>query len=473
MITDNERPPDPPTEGGTPDAVGLLGWVRSDARMAEACAAAVEPLEVAARLETFGLSSRVAVETFGYPDVFSAAHTVYTSIPFQDVEPPRPTPEPMGRPFDLLRGALYAIPAIFFTVLVSGFRIPTRWWVLPVGLTVAWGLSQAVAVIGWALRGRTDDRSDSLLACSSILATAAVCLGVAVVLRSTLGGTEACVVVAVALGAYIAASGVLLFHRAELFLGLAMLPAAIGSILGLGAISRESSAWCVVASAGLVLLAALRPIVWGRWQLPTLSSTDWQRAGQFLVYGLGCGLLTSVVVGFGTGGTGAGDAIVIAVVPLLLTLGLMEWHLRSFRSRAIAALSTSTDLATFARRVHLAIIRSVGTYVVALIALSVVVLLVSRQYHTVMAPLLLGTVDALGVSFFLALLLASSGQINRVLVAWGATFAVLGATLLITWAASGRVSATAGISALLLAVVVAIITLAGLSRHVLSSPLSY
>lgn len=224
-----------------PDAVGLLHWVVSDPRLAEACAAAVDPLEVAARLETFGLSSRVAEDMFGYRDVFSAAHAVYTSVPFEDTEPPPRAPEPMGRPLDLLRGALYAIPAVFFTVVVDGFGVPTRWWVLLVGLTIAWGISQAVAVVGWALRGRGDERSDSLLACTSILVTAALCFGVALAVRSRLGGTHACVFVAVALGTYIAASGVLLFHRAEWLLGLSLVPAIVGSILGQGIISHRAA----------------------------------------------------------------------------------------------------------------------------------------------------------------------------------------------------------------------------------------
>lgn len=165
--------------------------------------------------------------------------------------------------------------------------------------------------------------------------------------------------------------------------------------------------------------------------------------------------------------------MVIAVIPLLLTLGLMEWHLRSFRSRATAALSTTSDLRAFARRVRGAMFRSVGTYVAVLAIVSVAALIVGHERHTAMAPLLLGTVDALGICFFLALLLVSSGQINRVLITWGATFAVLGATVAITWVVSGHVTATAGIAALLLAVTVAIVTLAGLSRRVLSSPLSY
>jgi|SRR3984885_11321259 len=462
-----------PTGEPNPDAVGLLHWVASDPRLAEACAAAVDPLEVAARLETFGLSSRVAEDMFGYRDVFSAAHAVYTSVPFEDTEPPPRAPEPMGRPLDLLRGALYAIPAVFFTVVVDGFGVPTRWWVLLVGLTIAWGISQAVAVVGWALRGRGDERSDSLLACTSILVTAALCFGVALAVRSRLGGTDACVFVAVALGTYIAASGVLLFHRAEWLLGLSLVPAIVGSILGQGIISHRAAAWCVVASAGLVLVAALRPLAWRRWHLPSLRSVEWQRAAKFFVYGIGCGLLTSVVVGFGTGGTGTGEAMVIAVIPLLLTLGLMEWHLRSFRSRATAALSTTSDLRAFARRVRGAMFRSVGTYVAVLAIVSVAALIVGHERHTAMAPLLLGTVDALGICFFLALLLVSSGQINRVLITWGATFAVLGATVAITWVVSGHVTATAGIAALLLAVTIAIVTLAGLSRRVLSSPLSY
>jgi hypothetical protein len=454
----------------------IMDWVHNDPELASACAAAVDPLEIAARLETYGLSSRVAGDVFGYPDVFAAAQAVYDGMPFVDTEaPPKPS-QPMGSPFDLLRGALYAIPALFFTVLVNGFGVPMKWWVLPVGLTVAWGISQAAATAGWALRGRGSDRSDALVSLSSILVSAAATLGVAVLARAEFGGTRACVVVAVVLAAYLAASGVLLFQQAEWLLALCLLPAAVGSVLSLQVlpynITQRNAAWTVVASAALVLLVALRHVPSSRWHRTRLGRGDWVRATKFMFYGFGCGLLTSVIIGFGQEAR-VGDAMAIAVWPLLLTLGLMEWHLRSFRSRATTALSASSDLDNFAHRVRIAFLRSVGTYIAGLAVLSAVAVEVGRDRHAAMVPLFLGAIGALGIAFFLALMLASSDQINLVLVCWAATFVVLGACLVAVRVHYGHIAPLAGITSLLIACSVAIVILAAMSRRLLTSPLSY
>ena len=62
---------------------GIFDWINADPELLAACAAAVDPLEIAARLETHGMSRQVAVESFGFPDVFSAARFVYETLPFE------------------------------------------------------------------------------------------------------------------------------------------------------------------------------------------------------------------------------------------------------------------------------------------------------------------------------------------------------------------------------------------------------
>ncbi|HEY4946850.1 MAG TPA: hypothetical protein VII19_03055 [Acidimicrobiales bacterium] len=457
--------------------VGLIDWVLGDPQLAVTCSAAVDPLEIAARLETHGLSSRVAVDSFGYPDVFTAANVVYAYLPFEDVEAPARSAEPMGGPLDLLRGALYALPALFFPVVVNGFSVHPQWWVLPVGLTVAWAISQAVAAIAWALRGRGDERSDSLLALGSVLVNAAVCLGCAVLAWRELGGNEASVVVAVGVAVYIGAAGMLLFQRAEWMLAICMLPAAVGSLSAVGllpiTISHRAAAWTVVATTALVVAIANRHLLSRHWRRPALHRADRERAAQYFLYGLGCGLLTSVFIGFADEINGSGGALVIAVWPLLLTLGLMEWQLRSFRSRATAAMATSPDLTCFGHRIRAAFRRSMGTYVAALAGLSVVGVVIGSARHASMVPLLLAAVGALGVSFFLALLLGTTGRISLVLACWGATFAILGATLAATEVVRGHITPSAGFTALLVSTGASIVIMAALSRRVLMSPLSY
>jgi hypothetical protein len=455
----------------------ITDWVLDDPLLASACSTAVEPLEIAARLETHGVSSQVAVDTFGFADVFEAADAVYRSMPFDDLDPPVAPVQSMGGPRDLLRGALYALPALFLPVVVTGFGLHLSWWVLPVGLTVAWGTSQAATTIGWALRGRNDSRSDALLPLAAIVMAALTCLVVGCAAWWRLGGSGTSVAVAMGITAYIAASGILVFQRSELLLACCMVPAALGSFLSLGFVhahvSHRDAAWSVVATVILAIAAGNRHLGSRGWHRPALGRADRARAAMFFLYGTGCGLLLSCYVAWAGHVNGNGDALLIAVWPLLLTLGLMEWQLRSFRSRAETALGASGDLDDFGRRVGIAFRRSVTYYVSALVLLSGAAAVVGHYRHATSVPLLLASVGTLGVSFFFALLLASSGRIELVLVCWAATFAVLAADLVVIRIVQGHVTPTTGLISLVAASTDSIILLFVLSRPVLRSPLSY
>jgi hypothetical protein len=455
----------------------ITSWVADDPMLSVACAAAVDPVEIAARLESHGMSSQVAADTFGYADVFSTAQAVYSVLPFHEVVPPEPEVPDQGGPVDLLRGALYALPALFLPVVVSGFNLRLSWWVLPVGLTVAWGTNQAAATCAWTLAGRRDSRSDALVALSTLLVTVLACLAAGVVACWTLGGNESSALTVGVIGAYVAASAILVFQRAELLLTLCMLPAAVGSLLSLGhlplTVADRTAAWCVVVTVALASVVANRYIPTHRWRRVGLAPATWAQAAKFLVYGVSCGLLLSVLIGFASGVNGSARALTIAVWPLLLTLGLMEWQLRSFRSRATRALSSSFDLDDFGHRVGRAFLRSIALYVGALLVLSVVCLVAGEQHHLPEVPLLIASVDALGVAFFMALLLACAGRINLVLRCWAATFIVLGAALITDQQIRGHITPMDGLISLLVATGTAIVLFLVLARTVLASPLSY
>jgi hypothetical protein len=93
--------------------------------------------------------------------------------------------------------------------------------------------------------------------------------------------------------------------------------------------------------------------------------------------------------------------------------------------------------------------------------------------HQTMAPLLILTVDAIGISFFLALILVSAGLINRVLISWLVAFVAMTITLVSEWSATGHVAAAFGIVAVLISSLAAIASLSLLSRRVLLSPLNF
>ncbi|MGD0394832.1 MAG: hypothetical protein ABSC41_19575 [Acidimicrobiales bacterium] len=455
----------------------IFDWVNGDPELLAACAAAVDPLEVAARLETHGLSKQVAVESFGFPDVFSTAQFIYASLAFETEGVQDTSPEPMGGPADLLRGALYALPAVFLPVVVGGFAIHSHWWAMPIGLTVAWAVSQAAVVTGWTLRALDDQRSDSLVAMASIVVSAAVCLGGAFLAWHVVGGNEASVLEAVGVAVYVAAAGVLVFHNSEWLLAVSMVPAAVGSLCYIGLLpitmTHRTSAWLVASTVVIVAVAAIGSIRPQGWRRPALDAPDLVRACKYSLYGLGCGLLTSAFIGFADESNPKGGALVIAVLPLLATLGLMEWQLRSFQSRAKRALSTTPGLDQFAGRIRSDLLCSAGAYVAALAILSTVSIVIGHDRHDSMVTLLVASVAAIGVSFFLALLLASSGQINPVLVSFGATLVVFVVTLAAVHATRGHITLAVGLITLLLSTVTAIVLLSISALRVLPSPFNY
>jgi hypothetical protein len=104
---------------------------------------------------------------------------------------------------------------------------------------------------------------------------------------------------------------------------------------------------------------------------------------------------------------------------------------------------------------------------------SVIATTIALVRHETMAPLLILTVDAIGICFFLALILVSAGLINRVLLSWLVAFGAMTIALLSEWSATGHIAADFGIVAVLISSCAAIASLSLLSRRVLLSPLNF
>jgi hypothetical protein len=117
--------------------------------------------------------------------------------------------------------------------------------------------------------------------------------------------------------------------------------------------------------------------------------------------------------------------------------------------------------------------RSVGFYVVTLALLSFAGVEIGNARGASYVPILLACVGALGVAFFLALLLATSGRVDLVLASWGASFTVLALLLAAAYVDHNHIAPLTGLDALLVASGTAILLLSLLSSRVLISPLSY
>ena len=239
------------------------------------------------------------------------------------------------------------------------------------------------------------------------------------------------------------------------------------------AIPPRTGSWSVVLSLVLVIVVAHRTALVDGRPRPILAWADPRRSFRYLLLGISCGTITSAVIGFGARRPRppTGDTLAIVVWPLLLTLGVMEWQLRTFRGRVSTALSAATTIRQFARASRRAFFASFGTYAGLLVTLAVA-LAVGHARHATMLPLLLAAEGLLGMAFFLGLLVESSMRIDLTLIAWAISLTVLAGALVVVLALDGRVAPVVGLVVCLVATEVAVCTLAGFIRGVLASPLS-
>ncbi|MEV4443732.1 hypothetical protein AB0K09_33050, partial [Streptomyces sp. NPDC049577] len=121
--------------------------------LADVCAAAVHPDEIAAVLEADGLTGEQIAERYGRRDAFELAAELYARVPRGHPEPP-PRPDPWrARPAQcLLRSLVFTLPGFGYTLAAPSLAGPRETAGLPAGTgalvasaLVAWAWNQAVA----------------------------------------------------------------------------------------------------------------------------------------------------------------------------------------------------------------------------------------------------------------------------------------------------------------------------------------
>ncbi len=147
---------------------------------------AVDPLEIAASLETCGLSNAVVRDRLGWKDVFSLAEQLYTEVqlraaPAADLRPTR-----TGNLSDLGRGLVFAAPTLMFAGADVALRSWISWWMLPLSLACGWAFSQVVAYMGFARKDRPEPTGSPLL--WAVLAALAVCVTLGLAGDAVFGG---------------------------------------------------------------------------------------------------------------------------------------------------------------------------------------------------------------------------------------------------------------------------------------------
>ncbi|MFF5482043.1 hypothetical protein ACFY5C_32640 [Streptomyces sp. NPDC012935] len=323
-----------PGHGPDEEAVSTLA-----AELAEAIGPAVHPYEVAALLEAEGLSASLIKERYGHPNLFSLATALYERVPRTFPEPP-PATDPW-RPDTLrclLRGVLFALPALAYLLLAPLWPIDRHAPVLIVAGIASWAWGQALGHRAHLrlVTGRRE-ASGTLLAGSVLGAT------VATALAALPADGASAVAVAAAQSLYLAGASVLLVLGRERLLLAALSPLIAGAaVLPWWEPGPE-------LRVGLPLLALLATsvaagrVLWAGRAGPAASDAGRPRLRASVPYGL-FGLAAAVLVML------EGRRQPYAVIALTLSMGPAEWLLYRYRGWSVAALRASATPGTFLLR---------------------------------------------------------------------------------------------------------------------------
>ncbi|MFE1025660.1 hypothetical protein ACFW5I_14000 [Streptomyces sp. NPDC058818] len=346
-----------PGHGARRDAVDELA-----AELAHRVAPAVHPYEVAALLESEGLTGEVIRERYGHRDLFSLATALYERIPRTFPDPPRPA-DPW-RPDHVrcaLRGALFALPGLAYALAGRLLTQDGAVRALVVAGLLSWAWNQALGHRAY-LRLATGrwEAGRTLLKGAPVGALAATAAGVSV------AGSGAAALAVTAQSGYLAAAGVLLVLGRERLLLAALTPVIAGA---------AALPWWepgTVLRAGLPLLSLLGAAAAAGWALrgalatapvPDAARPYPLRSLPYGLFGLAAGTLVLL----------AGRDHPWAVIVLTLSMGPAEWLLYRYRGLSVAALRATGTPAGFRLRSAAVLAGCLLVYLVPLVPAALLV----------------------------------------------------------------------------------------------------
>lgn len=370
-------------------------------------AAAVHPDEIAAILESDGMTDEHIRLTYGRPDSFGLAEELYDRVPRSFPEPENaPDPWKVSLTACLLRGVVFTLPGLAYLLGAPLLEGPQDRLGLPAGtLTLLAG-----ALIGWVWDQTLSHRAYSWLGLGDraaagrtllVGAPAGALLGTAAAL-SVPGGPPFSYVFAAGQALYVGAATVLLVLGRERLLLAALAPMAAGAVLALFTdlpvpvrvtlLVLSLLAACSLAVRELPLAegvraALLRIRCWAerspggkgpvRWRMlrgaEEVYAPGGPRLGDSLpygVFGLGTGLLVLyAALGEVLAGGPAEAVAAPSAVALTLSMGPAEWLLHRFRSGSLAGLRSARSPRAFRRRMLSTLARCLAVYLAVLLAL--------------------------------------------------------------------------------------------------------
>ncbi|KJS60736.1 hypothetical protein [Streptomyces rubellomurinus] len=419
-------------------------------RLNDICADAVHPYEIAAILESDGLSDEQAALLYGRPDAFTVAEELFEKVQRRYPGPSSEFANPWrADPWRcVVRGLVFALPGLgyllganLFATARMRFGLPSGMLALSVATLVSWGFNQALAHRAYRWLGRLRRRDAARCLAVGAPLGALVAAAAAYVVGGPLGALS----FAAGQSAYLGAATVLLVLGREKFLLLALAPASVGAGVVL-AVDVPQAVRTVVLLASVLLAVGLA----GRELVRCIRGVEPEAVElklplrqelPHLLFGLACGALT-LIAGLGetihqavqAGGHAVHTAAVHAgghpahgahgahgaaheakaaltgpaMIALTLSLGLAEWLLFRYRAMAVAALRTSHTTGQFGRRTGGILLGCLFIYLTTVAALDAAATVLWPGAPALGVPQL-GAMLLLGGSLWLALLLNAFG----------------------------------------------------------------
>ncbi len=414
-------------------SVSRLGVVDLPESTQRAIHRAVSPLEVAAALEASGLSDGVLRRNFGEQSLFAAARRLFVTTPLHFASERVPTTWRSGRPVDLARGVMFALPCALSVALTSSLRLHLPSWSLPTALVGGWSASQGSAALLSSLRGASlpSGKAVTLL----LLGSAALAAGLAFGASSLFGGGAIAIAAAGGLSLYVVLWAIILSHEEASLLALSIGPSALVA-LSYFALGRRYVPGIYVGgasafTAAATVVAALRHARIGRHPLAGVSRADLARSLRHFLFGAVSAIALAILIVLATRHPAPGGWNGAIALPVLAALGPMEWQVRSFTHRARRALASATTLPAFRRSARRALGIAGGWYSATVLITSLLTaFLLATRDHGVPILVLAGEA-ALAAAYFLGLILALLERVGLVLVAWVAAGGI-GVAFLVT-----------------------------------------
>ncbi|MER6095382.1 hypothetical protein ABT154_05880 [Streptomyces sp. NPDC001728] len=382
-------------------------------RIGGLAAVAVHPDEIAALLESDGMTDDHIRLTYGRADSFELAEDLYARVERRHPAPEAPPAGPWhsGLAGCLLRGLVFALPGLAYVLaspLLAGehgrFGLPGGTVPLLAGAVTGWVWNQALShrAYTWLGLGDRPAAARTLL----LGGPGGALAGTAVALATAAPGEIPAALFAAGQSLYLAAATVLLVLGRERALLCALMPLAgavpafrwdlpdpLRATLLLAALTAST------VFAALVLRPGARRGAAGRGGPPRAASLPYG------LFGLGSGLL---VLHAGVGDTlvsGAG-----AVLALTLSMGPAEWLLHRFRGESLTRLRTLTTAREFRRAVSGTLVLCLGGYLTVLVGLTLAATLAWPGAPWPTLPRLV-TLLLIGTVLWLGLLLQAFGAV--------------------------------------------------------------